>query len=231
MPEIGPVRFDALFRPAATVSGDIYDVVRLDERHVGFYVADAIGHGLPAALLTMFVKKALQTKRISGKDYQIIPPAVALAELNADLCEHDLPGCQFCTAAYCVLDVASLTLTYARAGHPLPLHVAADGEVHELHSEGPLLGIFPEATFETRQCQLAHGDRLIIFTDGADHAFLPPDAPPASRGLRNLLTDLTDRPAQEWMEHLAGQHRRFCFGPQRDDVTVVLAHILPAEDR
>ena len=78
LPEVGPIRFGALYRPATWVSGDIYDVVRLDETHVGFYVADAVGHGMPAALLTMFIKKALLTKRILGHTYEILPPHVSL---------------------------------------------------------------------------------------------------------------------------------------------------------
>ena len=42
LPEIGRVRFHTLFRPAGYVSGDLYDVARLDEKHVGFFVADAV---------------------------------------------------------------------------------------------------------------------------------------------------------------------------------------------
>ena len=76
LPEVGAVRFGVLFRPVSWLSGDIYDIARLDETHVGFYVVDAMGHGMPAALLTMFVKKALQTKRIIGNTYQIIPLVV-----------------------------------------------------------------------------------------------------------------------------------------------------------
>ncbi len=86
MPEVPPVHFSVLFRPAGWVSGDIYDVARLDETHVGFYVVDAVGHGMPAALLTMFIRRALQTKRIDGHNYEIIPPEVSLLELNSSLC-------------------------------------------------------------------------------------------------------------------------------------------------
>src|SRR6202453_5516879 len=64
LPQIGPVHFHTLFLPAGYVSGDFYDVMRLDEKHIGFYIADAVGHGVPAALLTMFIKHALATKQI-----------------------------------------------------------------------------------------------------------------------------------------------------------------------
>ncbi len=72
LPEVGRVRFRALFRPAGYVSGDLYDVQRLDEDHVGFYLADAVGHGMPAALLTMFLKRALTTKEITPGGYRLL---------------------------------------------------------------------------------------------------------------------------------------------------------------
>jgi sigma-B regulation protein RsbU (phosphoserine phosphatase) len=129
LPEVGRARFGVLYRPATWVSGDIYDIIRLDETHVGFYVADVVGHGMPAALLTMFIKKALQTKRILGSTYEIVPPHVAMAELNTDICDQNLSSCQFCTAVYAVLDVSSLVLTYSRAGHPEPIRI------HRSHGE------------------------------------------------------------------------------------------------
>src|SRR5947208_1224161 len=83
LPELGPVRFQSLFRPAGYVSGDLFDVMRLDEKRIGFYVADAVGHGMPAALLTMFVKQALVTKDILPKSiapcgYRLLDPGEAL---------------------------------------------------------------------------------------------------------------------------------------------------------
>ena len=204
MPEMPPIRFEVLFKPAGWVSGDIYDVVRLDETHVGFYVVDAVGHGMPAALLTMFIRRALQTKRISGHSYEIVPPEVSLGELNNSLCEEHLSICQFCTAVYGVLDVAELKLTYARAGHPEPLLIRGDGSIEHLNGPGTLLGVFPEASFESRQVQLSGGDRVMLYTDGVEEAlrqllqvpqkrFSEIIAPWAKLPARQLLCKLSDQ--------------------------------------
>ena len=222
LPEVGQARFGVLFRPASMVSGDIYDIVRLDEKHVGFYVVDAIGHGLPAALLTMFIKKALQTKRITPTSYEILPPHVALEQLNADICNQELSGCQFCTAAYCILDTETLTLTYARAGHPAPLRISADGALEELPSDGPLLGIFPDAQFETRHCQLAPDDRIVLFTDGADHAFLPSDTPIDGRNFLEVITPIAAVPRDQLLFELADRLNALTgMGEPDDDVTIL----------
>jgi sigma-B regulation protein RsbU (phosphoserine phosphatase) len=143
LPEVGAARFGVLYRPATWVSGDIYDIIRLDETHVGFYVADVVGHGMPAALLTMFIKKALQTKRIIGSTYRIVPPETAMAELNTDICDQNLSSCQFCTAVYAILDTSTLELTYSRAGHPEPLLVNSD--IMESVGAGGNLGATPQA--------------------------------------------------------------------------------------
>ncbi len=170
LPEVDPLRFGVLYRPASWVSGDIYDITRLDENTLGFYVVDAVGHGMPAALLTMFIKKALQTKRIVEQSYEIISPEVSMAELNIDICEQNLSSCQFCTAVYAIVDARTLELTYARAGHPEPLLIHPDGEIESLDAEGSLLGVFEDAKFEVACKQLVPGDRLVLYSDGAEEA-------------------------------------------------------------
>ncbi len=171
LPHVGPVRFGIMFRPAEWVSGDIYDVSRLDERNVGFYVADAVGHGMPAALLTMFIKRALPTKAIGEGDYEIISPDTAMAELNEAICAQELSSCQFCSAVYGVVDTHTLEMTYARGGHPEPLLLGADGSMRELDAVGGLLGIFPGDSYDLGRVQLARGDRLVLYTDGAEGVF------------------------------------------------------------
>ncbi len=191
LPVVGPVHFATLFRPLGWVSGDIYDVTRLDETHVGFYVADAVGHGMPAALLTMFIKKALQTKKIAGHSYQIVPPDEAMGQLNLDICQHNLSGCQFCTSCYAILDTQTLELCYARGGHPSPILLRGDGSVERLETPGPLLGVFPDEQFPSKRCQLRPGDRLVMFSDGVEDTLVSPqsDLLRELRGLRELSAD------------------------------------------
>ena len=59
LPNTERIKWASVFLPAEWVSGDIYNAVRIDEKHLGFYVADVVGHGMPAALLTIFLKQAL----------------------------------------------------------------------------------------------------------------------------------------------------------------------------
>jgi serine phosphatase RsbU (regulator of sigma subunit) len=173
MPQVGRVTFHTIFRPAGYVSGDLYDVTRLDETHVGFYLADAVGHGMPAALLTMFLKMALVTKEITPAGYRLLTPGETMARLNDALVAQNLSHATFATALYGVIDTAKLEVQIARGGHPNPALIGADGTIRDISADGSLLGIFPGEQFETRTAQLQPGDRLLVFTDGVEVAFSP----------------------------------------------------------
>lgn len=171
LPQVGRVHFHTLFRPAGYVSGDLYDVMRLDEHHVGFYMADAVGHGMPAALLTMFLKNALVTKRITPDGYHLVPPSQSMARLNDALVDQNLSQATFATALYGLIDTHSLKMTFSRGGHPGPILLTAGGSLQPLEAEGSLLGIFPNETFAETSVQLQPGDRVFLFTDGIEVVF------------------------------------------------------------
>lgn len=167
LPDLGKFRWATVFRPAEWVSGDIYDITRLDEQHIGFYVADAVGHSMPAALLTMFLKQATVMRQTIGNDYTIFQPDEVMKMLNLRMSEQELQGCLFATSFYATLNIETLQLKYARAGHPYPILIR-DDTIVPLQSRGGLLGIFPEAEFQQKSLTLYPQDKLFIYTDGGE---------------------------------------------------------------
>ena len=81
-------------------------------------VADATGHGIPAALLTVYIKRALRGKEIENGSYRILSPDEVLSRLNDDILDARLSECQFVAAVYAVLNTTTLELTVARGGAP-----------------------------------------------------------------------------------------------------------------
>ncbi len=167
LPNTDRIKWATNFLPAEWVSGDIYDIARLDEKHIGFYVADVVGHSMPAALLTMFLKQALVMRQTIGDQYQIFQPSDVMKNLNLRMTGQKLSGYQFATCCYCLLDVETLMMTYSRAGHPYPLLIR-DGKPQQLEIRGSLLGVFEQAMYIQQAAQLQAGDKLILYSDGAE---------------------------------------------------------------
>jgi serine phosphatase RsbU (regulator of sigma subunit) len=171
LPHKKHIRFGVLYRPASWVSGDIYDIFYLDENNIGFFVIDVVGHGVAAGLMTLFVKRALVTKEITGKEYAILDPAQAMKRLNNDLCSLSLPENQFVTACYGVMNTISNEMTLAKGGHPNPVLIKPDKSFERIQAEGPLLGIFEDSEFQSVKVSFAPGCKLVFYTDGFEQAF------------------------------------------------------------
>jgi sigma-B regulation protein RsbU (phosphoserine phosphatase) len=225
LPQLGQIHFHTLFRPAGHVSGDFYDVLRLDENHIGFYIADAVGHGVPAALLTMFIKHALATKQIGLNGYRLLTASETMARLNDTLIDQALSAATFATALYGTINIQSRQVTFARAGHPLPIVMRSCGRLESLECEGGLLGVFPEERFDQRTVTLEPGDRLLLVTDGVEVAFGGDIATSQQRWL-DALESRRLLPAEQFL-HEFGQliDQSNEQSPLRDDVTMLLLEI------
>jgi sigma-B regulation protein RsbU (phosphoserine phosphatase) len=149
----------------------MFDVFRIDENTTGFYLTDAVGHGMAASLLTMFIKRSIVSKEVKGDNYVVLSPSEAMTILNDALTEQKLPNCQFVTACYGLIHHPSHTLQYARGGHPYPVLLTANGAITELKVPGGLLGVFKETEFPTFETSLNPGDKLWFYSDGLDTAF------------------------------------------------------------
>ena len=168
LPNCDEAQFVATFVPAEWVSGDIYDVARIDEQHIGFYIADAVGHSMPAALLTIFIKQALAMRETRDNRYRIFSPLEVVSNLNGKMVGQKLSGYQFATCCYCLFNIKTRQMTFARAGHPYPILFREGEPPQHLETRGALLGVFDNAEFVQRTVQLESGDRLLLYSDGVE---------------------------------------------------------------
>ena len=168
LPNTDKIKWATVFLPAEWVSGDIYNAVRIDEKHLGFYVADVVGHGMPAALLTIFLKQALVMRTTIDNTYHIFSPAEVMKNLNKRMATQKLSGYQFATCCYCLLNTDTLELTYARAGHPYPVLMRRGQEPKQLEVRGSLLGVFKDAEYSEDKIQLQPGDKVLLYSDGGE---------------------------------------------------------------
>lgn len=158
--------FAVLHQPTGYVSGDMHCVRKIDENRVGVLVADAVGHGVPAALLTMIIARSVQ----SAPAHVLSDPSAMLDRLNTDLMAAQSGATRFVTAIYATVEIKTRTVRVAGAGHPPPLLISRDG-VHRVETDGPLLGVFDDATFGVTELCLSPGQTLLVYTDGFETCF------------------------------------------------------------
>ncbi len=155
-----------LHQPTGYVSGDMHCVRQIDDRTVGVLVADAVGHGVPAALLTMIIARSVQSAPV----HVLSDPSAMLDRLNTDLMAAQSGATRFVTAIYATVDTRTRLARVAGAGHPPPLLVSRSG-VTKIETDGPLLGVFDDATFGVTDVSLTPGQTLLIYTDGFETCF------------------------------------------------------------
>ncbi|MFB3903932.1 MAG: SpoIIE family protein phosphatase [Acidobacteriota bacterium] len=154
--------------PSRTVGGDYYDFISYSNGATGLVVADVAGKGMPAALLV----SCLQA-RVRLLEEEPGPLAGMAARLNRSMVAC-CPGNRFVTFFICRFGPESGELVYCNAGHNAPFLIHASGEESDrLQTGGPILGILPAAEYRQGECRLAHGDLLVLYSDGVTEAVRP----------------------------------------------------------
>ena len=165
------VRVTTLYRPLAQVSGDVYHIEQLDNDRIAIFLADAVGHGIPAALLGMAVCRSLETTERVHDRLELLGPGETLARANRRLYEHQRATTRFATAIAAVVDCRRRTMRIAVAGHPPAILLRPGEDPRALECDGSLLGVFPDERYEEIEVELRANDRLLFYSDGFEQAF------------------------------------------------------------
>jgi sigma-B regulation protein RsbU (phosphoserine phosphatase) len=216
---------DARYSPAQKVGGDLYDVIVLSETRVGLVVADVSGKGIPASLLMAICRTNL--RQIATRHES---PAKVLSELNRTIFP-EIQGGMYITILYAVVDVASDTVVFARAGHELPLFARLDPATGAyatrfVGSEGMSVGMVPDELFSAvlndHTEPFVRDDILMLYTDGVTEAPNEEEREFSGARLADTVRALHRRSAREINDGLLENVQRFtCGTPQRDDLTLV----------
>ncbi len=206
--------------PMASVAGDFYDMLVVDEHRVGFLMADVSGHGIPAALIASMVKVAFASQITHASN-----PAHVAAGMNQILCgKLDL---DFVTAVYLFIDTKKRTMMYANANHPpLLLWRKTERKIYEFQQIGVLLGQFPDAQYASTQHSLELGDRIVLYTDGiieatnASGEFFGSDRFKTFIEAHEYLP--ADRFAETFLEHLSNWSGKRFEEAADDDLTLLV---------
>lgn len=161
LPEVAGLELTGRYLPASDhdVGGDWFDVIEVPGGRTGLVIGDVMGHGIHAAAVMGQLRTAVRT--LARYD---VPPEQLLRSLDAVVA--DLGEDEMATCIYAVHDPATGACVIARAGHPPPAVVTADGAVSFLDGPpGTPLGAGGRE-FRTEEVQLPPGSLLVLYTDG-----------------------------------------------------------------
>lgn len=159
-PKISNFDISAYVFPTEQVSGDYYDWVEVFEDQIGIVVADAVGKGIPAALLMAFLRASLRSGVQIG-----YAPHIAMAKVS-NLLWDSTETHQFITAIYGILDATNRTFVFSNAGHNPPLLIKPDGEYKFIEYGNMPLGMFRDVNYHQHFIRIKPGQVLVLYTDG-----------------------------------------------------------------
>ena len=236
--DIAGIEFLWHYSPCTELAGDMLNVLRLDDDHVGVYMLDVSGHGVQAALMAVTAcrylshhqdaSSVLWERQDGSTDYRLRSPAAAAEQLNARFVAQSLTE-QYFTLIYGILNQRTGEFRYTVAGHPPPVHVTTCGRSVLLSGDGFPIGI-TETDYDEHAIQLDSGDRLVFYSDGVTECMNVADELFGNARLLNSLRrdagQSLDSTLSEVLSHIQAWTGEVPF---HDDVSVLALEYRPSE--
>lgn len=238
------LRASGFYQPATQCGGDLWGHYELSEDRHLLYIADAMGHGAPAALVTAIAYSVSATVANLAADHpgMISQPSDLLTHINKVIC--DAVGGAISMTFFCAfLDTKKGKMTYSNAGHNFPFLMPLAEEdsrrpktkrsamldkpqAVSIKLMGNPLGMVPDAVFTDKEMEIKAGDKFFLFTDGLIECSSPSGEVWGRKHLLDQLSDTSTLTAEDLKNEILSRAFTFFAGhPLEDDVTVVVAEI------
>ena len=182
LPEVSGWKLAATIRPAKQVAGDFYDIFTLNEsRYLAVLIGDVCGKGVGAAIFMALFRSLIRALCQQQEGEYEHPPESGrkwvqhvlrrtIEQANNYIAVTHENAHMFATVFFALIDTRSGEMLYVNCGQEPPLHFGADGALRQLTPTGPVLGVFPDATFGCRSVPIESGDLFFACTDGVSEA-------------------------------------------------------------
>ncbi len=221
-PKSDKYEFYGYYLPAETLGGDIFDIKILDNQYVAFYIADVAGHGIAAAMLTVFVRQSIEMTSTVFRRNIINSPKQVIDNLNKKLIETKFEGSPQVTIFYCILDIETLTLTYSSAGHH-PAVLIRDAEKSPVLIGRPSLpvGWFEKINIYENTFELKQNDKLILFTDGIFELMETKDYEEAFNNFTEIIVANKNLTIKKLLSRIVETQKKIGEYTQLDDIAIL----------
>ncbi len=215
------VFFDYAYIPSGNLSGDIFDVIEIDDNKLGIYIADVVGHGISASIMTMFIRQTMRNILLEKKH---LGPSETMLELKSRFSELHLDPSQYFTIFYAVVDREKNEMIYVNAGHNSRPLMFNDQNIAFLHNRGKFISnIFPDEDYHEKKVEILAGYKFLFYTDG-----LLETANKAGEfyGEKNLMRWVKkNRNREDFIDSLVRELNAFRWLEQNDDIALLLMDV------
>jgi serine phosphatase RsbU (regulator of sigma subunit) len=214
--KLSGVSLAARYVPCRELAGDFYDYTSAGDSVIALIIADVVGHGTSAAMMTSVVKSAFHGARVDAFD-----PLSIVERVRDGIRTFD--ASRFITLFCARLEVSTGRLEYVNAGHPRPILRRAMGRAEALEPTAPLIS----SALIGLPCQNAaiavgHGDTMLLYTDGVTEAEGPVGWFGQSRV--QAAIEATTHKGPGLLDDILAKVTSFADGrPISDDMTLLLA--------
>jgi len=203
--------------PSKEVSGDYYNVLKLDDGRYALIVADVTGKGMPASLLVSTLDASLQAY-LNFK----IPLSEMAVKLNSIIFRASTAD-KFITFFIAVLNPQNGEIDIINAGHNPALILRKKKEVEKIDAGGVAFGMFDMGLpFEGQKLTLEKGERLFIFSDGIPEAMDKDEEEYSDERMEELFKNEISDSSRDFISMILRDVRKHTKGePQSDDITAI----------
>ncbi|MBN1534132.1 MAG: SpoIIE family protein phosphatase [Spirochaetes bacterium] len=219
------IKVVAYYRAMGKVGGDFYDIFHMKGGYLGVLIADASGHGMPAAFITALAKISFN----EAIQRHLFPTDI-FRQVNIELIEA-IKTDDFVTAFLLVIG-PTFDVMYGNASHQQAVVIRRNGGgIEEWDTNGLFVGSLPAANsmYEDKQDSLDYGDRVFLYTDGFTEAKNARGESFGIAAVKRLLAETLELPLEDARDAILAQWLDFTGeAPQSDDVTFLVVEIDPA---
>ena len=200
--------------PARDVSGDYFDVVKVNDDEYFFTLADVSGKGVKAG---MYMAKASSIFRtLSNLSF---PLEKVVYGVNNEIVEAKFKG-MFVTAVFGKFNIKTGDLTFVNAGHESIMVFDRSKNFEFIKSELPPIGIikyFTESMVKSKTINLKE-KTIVIYTDGVTEGYLKNGQELGAEGVEKIVSGLDSITPKNIVDSIAAELN---WGAEklRDDIT------------
>jgi sigma-B regulation protein RsbU (phosphoserine phosphatase) len=178
LPEAPPrwkgIEISVSHRASQMVGGDYYDFLPVNaggKQALLLVVADVEGKGAASALVMANVQATLHALADHAEPLVRLPATINQKILEGARSSQSMGrNTKYLTMFMAFVENDGRKLRYVNAGHVPPVVVRADGRCETLDTGGMVVGLLPDAAYESGSVDLAPGDLLVACTDGITEA-------------------------------------------------------------